>query len=146
MRARDVMTTIVIAVSPRTSLREVTGLFIRNRISGVPVLDDAGKLVGIVSRANLLHGIGTQDATMGAGADLSEVRTAIQKEMADAGAGTHQVNAIVTADEVQLWGWVDDEQQSRAIEVAAAAKSGGRRVTNNVAVMPAQLKAAYGGV
>jgi CBS domain-containing protein len=55
MKARDVMVSPVISVTPATSVKEVAKTFLQQRISAVPVVDDAGKLVGIVSEGDLLH-------------------------------------------------------------------------------------------
>jgi CBS domain-containing protein len=55
MKARDVMVSPVITVKPSTSVREVAKTFLERRISAVPVVDDQGKLVGIVSEGDLLH-------------------------------------------------------------------------------------------
>ena len=54
MQARDVMTTAVVSVTPDTSVREVASVLRDNRISAVPVLDDTGTLVGIVSEGDLI--------------------------------------------------------------------------------------------
>ena len=45
----------VITVKPSSSVREVAEIFLKRRISAVPVLDDQGKLVGIVSEGDLMH-------------------------------------------------------------------------------------------
>ncbi|MDE0852869.1 MAG: CBS domain-containing protein [Nevskia sp.] len=55
MRALDVMTTKVITVKPEATIPEVARLFVENNISAVPVVDAAGKLIGIVSEGDLLH-------------------------------------------------------------------------------------------
>ena len=55
MRARDVMTVNVVSVSPDSPIREVVRLLLKYRISGMPVLDDALKVVGIVSEGDLLR-------------------------------------------------------------------------------------------
>ena len=55
MKARDVMTSPVITVKPTTSVKEVARLFLERRISAVPVVDDLGKIVGIVSEGDLVH-------------------------------------------------------------------------------------------
>jgi CBS-domain-containing membrane protein len=67
MKARDIMTSPVITVGPDTAVRHIAGLLFEHRISAVPVLDN-GKLVGIVSEADLLHRheIGT-DRSAGSG-------------------------------------------------------------------------------
>jgi CBS domain-containing protein len=55
MRASDVMVTDVITVKPNSSVQEVAELLLADRISAVPVIDDAGKLVGMVSEGDLLR-------------------------------------------------------------------------------------------
>lgn len=55
MKARDVMVSPVITVKPYASIGEVAKTFVERRISAVPVVDDQGKLVGIVSEGDLLH-------------------------------------------------------------------------------------------
>lgn len=54
MNASDIMTAPVITVGPGTLVRHIAGLLYEHRISAVPVLEK-GKLVGIVSEADLLH-------------------------------------------------------------------------------------------
>jgi CBS domain-containing protein len=54
MHASDVMTTDVITVSPDTSVQDLAALLGKHGISGAPVVDAAGQLVGIVSEGDLL--------------------------------------------------------------------------------------------
>ena len=53
----DYMTRELITFSPDQSILEVMELFIRHRISGGPVVDDKGILVGIVSEADFMKQI-----------------------------------------------------------------------------------------
>jgi CBS domain-containing protein len=55
MKARDVMVSPAITVKQSCTVREVAKAFIEHGISGVPVVDDQGKLVGIVSEGDLMH-------------------------------------------------------------------------------------------
>ena len=55
MKARDVMVSPVTTVKPYSSIKEVAKTFLERRISAVPVVDDQGKLVGIVSEGDLMH-------------------------------------------------------------------------------------------
>jgi CBS domain-containing protein len=55
MRTADVMTTDVITVTPETSVRDLAALLCKHGISGVPVVNAANELVGIVSEGDLLH-------------------------------------------------------------------------------------------
>jgi CBS domain-containing protein len=55
MKARDVMVSPVVSVKPSASVKEVAKLLLERRISAVPVVDDQGEVVGIVSEGDLLH-------------------------------------------------------------------------------------------
>ena len=53
--ARDVMTRNVVCVRMATNLRELEKIFLEKRISGAPVVDDAGRLVGVISQTDLVY-------------------------------------------------------------------------------------------
>jgi CBS domain-containing protein len=55
MNAKDVMTRDVIAVAPDATVLEAARVMLQHRISGLPVIDSAGKLVGIVSEGDFLR-------------------------------------------------------------------------------------------
>jgi CBS-domain-containing membrane protein len=55
MRASDVMTTGVITVGLNSPVQDIVMTLLSNRISAVPVLDEHGALVGMVSEADLIH-------------------------------------------------------------------------------------------
>ena len=57
MRAADVMTSNVITVDPDTTVQALAALLSERAISGAPVVDSTGQLVGIVSEGDLLHRI-----------------------------------------------------------------------------------------
>ena len=59
MYVRDVMVAPVITVKPSVTVQELAKLLLEKQISAVPVLDDKGKLVGIVSEGDLLHRVET---------------------------------------------------------------------------------------
>lgn len=52
--ARDVMVKKVITINKNASVAELSELLIKNKISGVPVVDDSGKLVGIATEGDLI--------------------------------------------------------------------------------------------
>lgn len=54
--AQDIMTSPAITVTQNTTLSQITDLFTRNNINRVPVIDDTGRLSGIVSRADIIRG------------------------------------------------------------------------------------------
>jgi CBS domain-containing protein len=55
MKASDIMVSNVITVTPQHSVQEVAGILLTNRISGVPVVDGLGNLVGIVTESDLMR-------------------------------------------------------------------------------------------
>ncbi len=54
LTAKDIMTRSVVTVKPDTSIEELSLLLVKNQISGVPVVDDAGALYGIVTENDLI--------------------------------------------------------------------------------------------
>lgn len=62
MTVRDVMTTPVFSVTPDAPLKDVAHLLIEHRISGVPVVDAGGAVLGVVSEADFLLKEGGRDA------------------------------------------------------------------------------------
>jgi CBS-domain-containing membrane protein len=55
MRAHQIMTKDVITVAPGTSIEDAAAIMLRNHISGLPVVDGAGELLGIVSESDFLR-------------------------------------------------------------------------------------------
>ena len=54
LKARDIMTEDVITIRPEATVEELARLLIDHRISGVPVVDDTGGLIGIVTENDLI--------------------------------------------------------------------------------------------
>ena len=54
LKAKDIMTREVITISPDKEIAQVAKLLLTNRINGVPVVDDAGELVGILCQSDLI--------------------------------------------------------------------------------------------
>ena len=52
--AKDIMTKKVITISKNATLAELSELLIKNRISGVPVVDKKGELEGIITEADII--------------------------------------------------------------------------------------------
>jgi CBS domain-containing protein len=48
MRAHQIMTRPVVTVSPETTIVEAANTMLQRHVSGLPVVDAAGKLVGII--------------------------------------------------------------------------------------------------
>ena len=76
MKVRDIMTTDPVKVTGNTHLKEAARLMVRHRVSGLPVVDDAGKLIGILSEGDFIRreagrdrpqGVSLLDAVFGEG-------------------------------------------------------------------------------
>lgn len=65
MKARDVMQQKVVTVTPEASLKDAVRLMIDRHVSGLPVVDDAGTVIGILSEGDLLRRVelGTDTST-----------------------------------------------------------------------------------
>lgn len=55
MKAQDIMTGNVMTVRPETPIREIAALMVEKHVSGLPVVDGEGHIVGMVSQSDLLH-------------------------------------------------------------------------------------------
>ena len=55
LTAKNIMTTDLVTVTLETSITELADRFVTSRFSNMPVLDDAGKLVGIISETDLIE-------------------------------------------------------------------------------------------
>ena len=55
MQARDVMVSPVVTVGKSATVRDVAKLLLEKRISAVPVVDDTGKVIGIVTEGDLIY-------------------------------------------------------------------------------------------
>jgi CBS-domain-containing membrane protein len=54
LTAKDIMTRDVVTVTPDSSIEELSSLLVQNEISGVPVVDEGGALIGIVTENDLI--------------------------------------------------------------------------------------------
>jgi predicted transcriptional regulator len=134
MLARDVMTTNVVTVGPDAELRTIVRCLIERHISAVPVADGEGRVIGIVSRANLLHGLAAGRATTSA--DDAAIRRHVLNGAREAGIDDVLINVIVTNGKVDIWGAVRSEAERQALRVAAESAPGVQAVRNQVGVYP----------
>lgn len=132
MLAKDVMTTAILTVTPDTDVGEIARTLLDANISAVPVIDGAGNLIGIVSRANLLRGVATWQKPSGVRVEDSALRALLLKALSEADLPMHLVNVTVTDGAVELWGVVDSEVQVEAARAAAEATVGVLRLENHL--------------
>jgi CBS domain-containing protein len=55
MKVRDVMETQLVSINHQASYEDAVRLFHQHKITGCPVIDDAGKLVGVISYKDLMR-------------------------------------------------------------------------------------------
>lgn len=55
MRAVDIMSTPVVAVTGAATLREIVAQMLRSGLTAVPVVDDDGTLLGLVTEESIVH-------------------------------------------------------------------------------------------
>ena len=134
----DVMTRDVITAAPDTPLREIAGLLEKNHIKRVPIIDEEGKVLGIVSRANLIQALATLvEDTDQAGTDDTSIRQKVMAQFrSEEWSKYSTLNATVQAGTVELWGFVGSEAEKEAARVTAELVPGVRAIENNVIVRP----------
>jgi CBS domain-containing protein len=55
MKVSEIMTRRVVSVGPDDTILQAVHLMLKHRVSGLPVVDDEGKLVGIVTEGDFLR-------------------------------------------------------------------------------------------
>ena len=137
-RAGAVMTRNVITADEDTPLNEIAELLERHHIKRVPVLKD-GKLAGIVSRANLLHGLANtivDHHEPGAAKDRQLSNELVKMLLGKHELDTALVNVTVTDGNVRLWGIVENAGQAAAAETVAKSLPGVKWLINNLGTGP----------
>jgi CBS domain len=54
VRVRELMTEGVVAITPQASLREAASVLVEHGVSGLPVVDEAGAVVGVLSETGVV--------------------------------------------------------------------------------------------
>ena len=55
MRVRELMSTTVLTIGPEAPIRDVAAILVEHRISGIPVCDIEGNVLGVVSEGDILY-------------------------------------------------------------------------------------------
>ena len=139
LTARDVMTRDVFRITEDAPLEEVAALIERHRIKRVPVERD-GRLVGIVSRANVIHGLAARRAGGASAPGDAGIRAAILGALAQAGVSTHLMNVVVAEGTAFLWGAVETISEHGAVREAAQVTPGVKRVSDHLFVLESRLR------
>jgi CBS domain-containing protein len=128
-RVKEVMTAKLIAVTSGTPLDQVVSLMEKHCIKRLPVIDD-GRLVGIISRANLLRALATVAPDIPEPNSSDEkIRTRLLDELDKAGwTAANFLNVFVRDGVVHLSGLVTNTHECEALRVAAENIPGVRAV------------------
>jgi CBS domain-containing protein len=128
------MTPDPVTIVEDTPLSEIVQLMERRRIKRVPVMRGK-KLIGIVSRANLVHALASlaREARPSAAADWA-IREQILLELKkQSWAPIASVSVIVRDGVVELWGTIFDDRERNALVVAAENVPGVKEVRDHLA-------------
>jgi CBS domain-containing protein len=132
-KAKDVMTRDVITVSPTTELAEIANVLETRGIKRVPVVRD-GRLVGIVTRANLIRALASMPRATPHNAQIGdqEISGRLQGELRHRKwAQNVSVSIIVKRGVVHLWGSLPSNAQREALRVAAETVPGVKAVIDH---------------
>lgn len=119
-KVKDVMTKDIETAGPDTPLHEIADLFEEKHIKRVPIVNEAGDLVGIVSRANIIQAVATARPKLEITAPDARIREKLIAELKkQPWSHVHKLNVTVTNGVVDLWGFTESEKERQAIKVAA---------------------------
>ena len=130
-KIEDVMTPDPWTIGEDESLEAVVDMMERRRIKRIPVTRN-GRVVGIISRANLMHALASlaRDASPPAGGD-STIRDSIMATIAKQD-WAPRVNVIVKDGVAELHGVVTDDRERQGLVVAAESVPGVKRVVDHL--------------
>lgn len=135
-KVEEVMTREVVTAAESASLDQAVEVMERHRIKRLPVTRGA-RVVGIVSRANLLHALARLAARPApGGADDATIRERVYAEIEkQPWAPPTSLNVIVADGVVDLWGVIMDDRQREAMVVAAESVPGVTKVRSHLALL-----------
>ena len=130
-RLADIMTRDMVNVAELAALSEIADLMETKRIKRVPVVHD-GKLVGIVSRADLLRVLASGGTNSSDDHRDGSIRSRLLADLRKQRWASCSDSDIVVSDGiVHFWGVVGSEEESRALRVAAENTPGVRGVEDH---------------
>lgn len=132
-KVSEVMTRDVKTVDEATQLEDIVALMERNNVKRVPVLRGK-KLVGIVTRANLLRALASylHPAAPASTSDTKIRETVLHGLKSEKWAPVATVDAIVRNGVVTLTGFVLDERQRDAVKVLVENVPGVKQVHDHM--------------
>jgi CBS domain-containing protein len=126
-RVSEIMSAEVVSASPPEPVSDVVRAMEKHRIKRLPVVDATGRLVGIISRADLMHALLnalSRPESRAAGSD-AEIREQILAEIAKQPWGPrYSVDIVVNNGVVDLHGTITNDQERSALRVVAENTAG----------------------
>ena len=133
--ARDVMTAPAISVGPEAPLAEIAETLERNHIKRVPVVD-GGKVVGLISRANIIREIAAAGTVaIASDADDETIRRAVDRALSAQPWASYGTTSVTVRDgTVEFWGVVGSDSERAATRVLAEEIAGVKGVADHRAL------------
>jgi CBS domain-containing protein len=135
LRVKDVMTKEVTTISDQEPLDRIAMVFEERGIKRAPVMRGS-KIIGIVSRANLLRSLAARKISSASMSDGQIRSTILATAMADPAIRVILVDVTVTDGVAHLWGNTASEAESDAVRVIAENTAGVKEVHNHIRILP----------
>jgi len=131
-KVADVMTPTPITITEDTRLDDIVNLMEQRAVKRLPVARQ-GRVVGIVSRANLLHALASVVGELPASATTDvTIREQIVSELSNKAWSPRDFNVVVRDGVVELWGEILDEREREAAKIAAENVAGVKAVKDHL--------------
>lgn len=132
-KVEEIMATKILTTGPDASLDDIVELMARHGVKRLPVLE-AGEIVGIVSRADLLRALaGALPAGDEPASDDARIEAAIQSELAgQSWGGNGLIRAHAKDGAVELSGTIFDERERLAARIVAENVPGVKSVSDQL--------------
>lgn len=139
-KVSDVMTREVVVADEEATLAQLVDLIERHGVKRIPIVGK-GKLVGIVSRADVLEALLSRepDSPIVQPSDRELRQSVIDALKNRPWTSRWPVNVFASSGVVHLWGFVEDEEVRKAHRVAAENVPGVRTVKNHLRAMPVSV-------
>lgn len=129
----EVMTEELVTIAPKAELIEAVELMQSKSLRRILVLDGSGKVIGILSRADLLRGLTTMAKTEPPLGNDDAIAAAVKTELAkQSWTGRDLIRVSVSQGVVTLKGMILDERARMAAKVAAENVSGVKSVVDEL--------------
>lgn len=139
-KVADVMTREVVTASDEATLGELVELIEKHGVKRIPIVRE-DKLVGIVSRANLLEALLSREpeGALGNPDDKQIRQNVVDAFDKQAWKSRWPVNVVASDGVIHLWGFVEGEEVRKAYRVAAENVPGVKRVKSHLRSIPASV-------